>query len=75
MGAQRLETPVRVFHVRRAGALEVDKLVEPALSHAMLGHKGSGRLLLHITENRDGEEAEGGRKKKFRLNLAEKLST
>lgn len=60
--------------MRRAGALEVDKLVEPALSHAMLGHKGSGRRC-YILPRTGMEERRRGEEKKFRLNLAEKLST
>lgn len=71
-----LRDPVRVFRGRRSGALEVDKLVEPALSHAMLGHKGSGRRCYTLPSTEDGgEAARGGEEKKFGLNLPLKLST
>lgn len=36
--------------MKSAGALEVDKLVEPALSHAMLGHKAPGDAATHYRE-------------------------
>lgn len=49
--------------MRRAGALEVDKLVEPALSHAMLGHKGSGRRC-YILPRTGMEERRRGEEKK-----------
>lgn len=42
--------------MRRAGALEVDKLVEPALSCAMLGHRHSYRSLRTGMEKRRREE-------------------
>lgn len=59
--------------MRRAGAPEVDKLVEPALSNAMLGHKGSGRRCYTLL--RPGmEERRRGEEEKFRFNLAKKLS-
>lgn len=52
--------------MQRAGAPEVDKLVELALSNAMLGHKGSGRRCCTLPrtgmEERRREEGE-----KFRL--------
>lgn len=58
--------------MRHAGALEVDKLVEPALSHAMLGHKGSRRRCYTLL--RTGmEERRRGEGKKVSLNLPEKL--
>lgn len=50
--------------MRHAGALEVDKLVEPVLSHAMLGHKGSRRRCYTLL--RTGmEERRRGEGKKF----------
>lgn len=44
--------------MRGAGALEVDKLVEPALSRAMLGHRHCHRPLRAGMEKRRREEGE-----------------
>lgn len=53
--------------MRRVGALEVDKLVESALSNAMLGHKGSGRRC-YILQRTGMEERrrEEGKKVSFK---------